>query len=102
MSNDRLLELISRKLSGEATADELLEIEEILSVDPDALASSKLLQQYWDQHDNANQFFVEEAFHKILNRLDLPVAAPVVEMYGSEKRLNKNRLRHMQPPLLFS
>jgi ferric-dicitrate binding protein FerR (iron transport regulator) len=95
MSNDRLLELISRKLSGEATVEELQEIEKILSVDTDASASIKLLQQYWDQHDNANQFFVEEAFGKILNRLDLPVAAPVVEMHGSGKRSNKNRLQRI-------
>lgn len=93
MSNDRLLELVSRKLSGEATAEELQEIKEILSVDTDASASIKLLQQYWDQHDNANQFSVEEAFHKIVNRLDLPVVAPVVEMHGSGKRSNKNRLQ---------
>ena len=93
MNNDRLIELISRKLSGEATEEELQEIEKILSTDPDAAASSELLQQYWNQHVNANQFSVEEAFDKILNRLDSPAVAPVVEMHESGKRSDKTRLR---------
>ena len=90
MSNNRLLELFSRKLSGEATAEELQEIEKTLSIDTDAAARCKLLEQYSDQHDNVNQSFVEEAFHKILNRLDLPVDTRVVEMHRSRKRSNKN------------
>ncbi|HTF29436.1 MAG TPA: hypothetical protein VK625_11375 [Flavitalea sp.] len=59
MSNNHFLELISRKLSGEATTEELDEIEEILSADAEASASFKLLLQYWNQHDNTNQLFVE-------------------------------------------
>ncbi len=95
MSNTRLLELFSRKLSGEASAEELEEIEKILSDDTDALASLKLLQQYWDQTDSGNQLFVDEAFDKILNRLDLPAIEPVAELHGSRKILDRNRIRRM-------
>jgi transmembrane sensor len=93
MGNNRLLELISRKLAGEATAEELEEIERILSVETDASENCKLLQRYWDQHENVNQFFVEEAFDKIVNRLDLPVATPVVEMHRRERSVNDKRLQ---------
>ena len=93
MSNDRLLELITRKLSGEATAEELKEVENMLSVEPEAASRSKLIEQYWNQHENANQFFVEEAFEKIVNRLEVPEPVPVVEMHTSGKRSIKRILQ---------
>jgi transmembrane sensor len=93
MSNDRLLELITRKLSGEATAEELEEVESMLSVDPEAASRTKLIEQYWDQHENANQFFVEEAFEKIVNRLEMPAPGSVVDMRPSKKRSIKRILQ---------
>jgi transmembrane sensor len=87
MSNDRLLELISRKLSGEATAEELQELETMLSTNAEASTRSKLIQQYWEQHENANQFFVDEAFEKLAAMLNFP--APVIEMHPSAKRSAK-------------
>jgi len=86
MSNNRFLELISRKLSGEATTEELGEIEELLSADAEASARFKLLHQYWNQHDNANQPFVEEAFEKLKPKLD----APIKVLPKTTKRLKQN------------
>jgi transmembrane sensor len=91
MNNNRLLELISRKLSGEATAEELEEIEKILSADADALARYELLEKYWNQHDSLNQLYVEEAFHKLAARLDLPEP----ETTAPEQASNKNLLRRI-------
>ena len=93
MSNDRLLELITRKLSGEATAEELEEVESMLSVDPEAAARYKSIEQYWGQHENANQFFVEEAFEKIVNRLEMAPPASIVEIRPSGKRSIKSILQ---------
>ena len=88
MSNNRFLELISRKLSGEATTEELGEFEEILSTDAEASARFKLLQQYWNQRDTANQQFVEEAFEKLKPKLD----PPINETTEKTNRPNKNLL----------
>ena len=93
MGNNRLLELISRKLAGEATAAELDEIKRMLSPDPEAAENYELLQRYWDQHENVNQAFIDEAFDKIANSLNSPVAAPVVEIRGAEKHTRKKRLQ---------
>jgi transmembrane sensor len=80
MSNSRLIELITRKMSGEASAEELQEMEAILSANPDAYDRYKVLSQFWEQHDNTNQPVVEEALGKVLQELELPAATPVVEM----------------------
>ena len=73
MSNNRFLELITRKLSGEATATELEELEKILSADAEACERFKILNQFWNQHDNANQLLVGEAFEKLMAKVDAPV-----------------------------
>jgi transmembrane sensor len=95
MGNNRFLELISRKLAGEATIEELAEIERILSNDRDALESTKILQRYWEQHEDLNQFSIEEAFDKIVNRLELPATAQVVQMHRGKKRVNRKRLQYI-------
>ena len=86
-----MLELITRKLSGEATAEELREVENILSVDAEASARCKYIQQYWEQHESANQFSVEEAFDKLAKRLEFDTPAPVVEMHTYAKRAGKKK-----------
>lgn len=86
MSDDRLIELISRKFSGEATADELEEFDTLLLIDADAADRYKQLQQYWDEHDNANQQYVEEAFNKIFPAIN----SSVEETQSSEKKPRRN------------
>jgi transmembrane sensor len=88
MSNNRFLALISRKLSGEATIEELGEIDDILATDTEATERFKLLQQYWNQHENAKQFFIEEAFEKLIAKLQ----APIQEAPKPANRSNKNFL----------
>ena len=87
MSNNRFFELISRKLSGEATSEELSEIEEILASDPAAAARFKMLSQFWNQHDAGDELIVEEAFEKLLPKLDIPDATT-----QKSRRSNKNFL----------
>jgi len=80
MSNKRLLELMSRRFSGEILSEELQELDLLLSKDPDAQARYKLMQQFWEQHDNIHQSVIEDALQKTLQRLDLPVAAPAIPL----------------------
>jgi ferric-dicitrate binding protein FerR (iron transport regulator) len=71
---DRLEELTTRSLSGEATPEELKELEQILASDSKALARYRLLQQFWNQHDAVSQPAVEEALQKTLAQLQLSPA----------------------------
>lgn len=71
MSTDRLEELTTRALSGEAAPEELKELEAILAADSKALARYRTLQQFWNQHDATSQPAVEEALQKVLGQLQL-------------------------------
>jgi transmembrane sensor len=73
MSNDRLVELTTRSLSGEVTPEELKELEALLASDANALARYRMMQQFWNQHDAVSQPAVEEALQKVLGQLQLPV-----------------------------
>lgn len=71
MSNDRLVELTTRSLSGEASPEELKELENLLASDSKALARYRMLVQFWNQHEATAQPAVEEALQKLLGQLQL-------------------------------
>ena len=50
MIKERLAELLSRKLSGEATAEEIQELEHWLQTRPGDQYFSDILFEYWDSH----------------------------------------------------
>lgn len=77
MSNDRLVELTSKSIAGEATPEEAQELETLLSSDAQALARFRLLQQFWNQHDATSPTAVEEALQKVLGQLQLTEAAVI-------------------------
>lgn len=77
MSQDHILALMARKLSGEATAEELETLEQWLAQDRDAAERFKLMQQHWEQAGKASEADTEAALQRMLLRLDLP-AAPLV------------------------
>lgn len=78
--------LVCRKVSGEATEAELKELEALLSAQPELAAQYKLIHQYWEQHDDSSQVFVDEALNKVLHRLDLPAATPVITEPAIKRR----------------
>jgi transmembrane sensor len=45
----RIIQLIARKLSGEATAAEVAELNELLTHDPEAVYYAELITQLWDE-----------------------------------------------------
>ena len=73
MNNANFILLVCRKFSGEASNAELQELDLFLSTHPEFLQQYKLLSQHWEQHENPNQVFVEEALQKTLHQLHLPV-----------------------------
>lgn len=71
-NNDNFILLVCRKISGEATDTELKELDLLLSGNAELSRQYKLLQQYWEHHDNPHQVFVEDALQKVLHQLQLP------------------------------
>jgi ferric-dicitrate binding protein FerR (iron transport regulator) len=71
MNKDRIIELMARKLSGEATPDELQELQDRLSGDTEAGEKNRVLEQFWSRHDDGMHPSVEENLKKVLTSLDL-------------------------------
>jgi transmembrane sensor len=71
MQNKRLWVLFSRQLSGEATSDELKELQDLLKQHPDKQYMLDILRNYFNLHtpaDNGNKDTnFEEKFRKIIS-----------------------------------
>ena len=72
MNNDRLYELISRKLSGQATNEELLELSEYFQKNPHDQYFDELINSYWKSHHSTEDEEVDsdEHFNHILQMAD--------------------------------
>ena len=73
MKNDRLYELISRKLAGEATLEEIDELQEYFKKNPHDQYFNELITSYWNsQHDESeqNEANSDEHFNHILQLAD--------------------------------
>jgi ferric-dicitrate binding protein FerR (iron transport regulator) len=60
MPENRLIELLTRKMAGEASDEELHELEEILSDHPDAIYTEDIFNQIWDskvKEEDVNYFY---------------------------------------------
>lgn len=69
MSNDVIWELLSKKLSGEATAEELAELETLLRQDPETHYAAQHLSDLWQQESAAPLHQREQAFADHLDRM---------------------------------
>jgi len=77
MTNDSILELMSRVLSGEAAPEERTMLEKAMAEDPQLLSRYKLMQQFWNEHETVSAEAVEGALQQVLERLQLVQSAPV-------------------------
>jgi ferric-dicitrate binding protein FerR (iron transport regulator) len=68
MSKDRTWFLIGKKLAGEASADELIELEGLLRSDPDMHYALQNITDLWNLPTPVNND-AEEAFNRHVNRL---------------------------------
>jgi len=77
MNNNAFLLLVSKKLSGEATDEELKTLDAAISANSGFQKQYTILQKYWAEQHSTNQEFVDDALNKVLLQLDLPVKAPL-------------------------
>jgi len=60
MPENRLIELLTRKMAGEASEEELHELEEILTEHPDAMYTEEIFTQIWHskvKEEDSNYFY---------------------------------------------
>ncbi len=69
MTKDRIWTLVSRKLSGEATASELTELANLLKVDSNDSLYLQAIDEYWNIPPESDEEFLEATYHLHLNRL---------------------------------
>ncbi|HEY2350160.1 MAG TPA: FecR family protein, partial [Puia sp.] len=69
MDNDRIWNLIAKKLAGEANAGELKELESALRLDPDLHYSLEALQDMWKKQSEEEAAQSEIAFQRHMDRM---------------------------------
>ena len=64
MHRDRIWNLMSRKLTGEATAAELLELDELLKIHSDSDLPAQMVKEFWNMPTETDEEeFLEATFH---------------------------------------
>ncbi len=63
MQRDRIWTLMARKLSGEATQAELLELDELIKSHPDLDMTTQFVSEYWCIPTENEEDFLEATFH---------------------------------------
>jgi transmembrane sensor len=71
MLNDRLAQLIARRLSGEATSDEMEELQFLLTNHPEAQSVVNALHTYWQiPTTETDDFQLDEHFQQIIEKAE--------------------------------
>src|ERR1700757_1771661 len=98
--NERIWNLIAKKLAGEASPGELKELETALRLDPDLHYSLEALQDMWKKKSEEESAHAEIAFQKHMERmhsLGVDMGNPqsgqfVDEFPDSPNRLQKRKM----------
>ena len=69
MTKDRIWTLVARKLSGEATASELTEIDDLIKDESFNDLYLQAIHEYWETPPEQDEEFLEATYHLHLNRL---------------------------------
>ena len=69
MNKDRIWTLVSRKLSGEATASELGELARLIETQANTALYLQALEELWNVPVEKDEEFLEATYHLHLNRL---------------------------------
>jgi transmembrane sensor len=83
LHDQRIRLLISLKLSGEATPEELTELETLVKNNPELLERVEDLRKLWKQIDRRSTGLAEGSFEKHLHRLNNKVFEPDVALQTS-------------------
>jgi transmembrane sensor len=100
MENDRIWNLIAKKLAGEASSGELKELESALRLDPDLHYSLEALQDMWKKQSEEESAQSEIAFQRHMDRMrslgmDMGNArgeVPLDEFPDSPNRFQKRKM----------
>jgi transmembrane sensor len=85
MSQDRFLDLLSLKLSGEASPEELAELEAFIAENPDQGFRSEILDQVWKSGYKGQPINKKEAFNRHMQRLSNHLSEPVLQYETPEE-----------------
>ena len=69
MNEGRIFTLLSRKLSGEANATELEELDDLIKNFPDRKIPFEIMEEFWNRTSEKDADFLEATYHLHLNRL---------------------------------
>ena len=69
MMKDRIWNLVSRKLSGEATASELAELSDLIKTQANTDLYLEAIEEFWKIPPEKDEDFLEATYHIHLNRL---------------------------------
>jgi transmembrane sensor len=69
MTENRFWNLLAKKLSGEATAEEIGELENFLRANPDLVYSAGIIENLWKLHPETSSYDSELSFELHLNNL---------------------------------
>jgi ferric-dicitrate binding protein FerR (iron transport regulator) len=90
MDKEEIWNLIAKKLAGEASPEELLELGKALRLDPDLHYSLEALQDMWISNPVHEHELAEIAFEKHLKRMRALAVDP--EPQVSNRRISKNKV----------
>jgi transmembrane sensor len=100
MDNDRIWNLIAKKLAGEASSGELKELESALRLDPDLHYSLEALQDMWKKQSEEEAAQSEIAFQRHMDRMrslgvdmgNTRAKVPLDEFPDSPNRFQKRKI----------
>lgn len=75
MNQEEFSFLVTRKFSGEASEEELRQLDRLIASEKEFAARYNYMLQYWNIHENGNEADVESSLNKLLARIETPVVA---------------------------
>src|SRR5688572_16872196 len=75
MNQEEFLFLATRKLSGEASPEEVKELERLIASEKELAVRYNLMVQYWNVHENPYEVDVESSLNKLFTRMETPVVS---------------------------
>jgi len=96
MSPSRFWNLLAKKIAGEATAEELHELESLLLANPDWAYQSEQIQQLWQSKSDTNQRESELAFEQHFQRMkEAGVNLPEPEISPANSQTNNSKRKKL-------
>ena len=92
MTDPRIIQLLARKLSGEATPEELAELDESLRRNPEAVYYAELLGQLWEENRSKPLTNTDRTYLKHLEKHQPVFASPAAGEESEPPRRRPSRL----------